>query len=157
MDVGYEKSSESALLISTVGRRRLCRRSREGYGGGGSFGGTFRVPSVTIATGGSGDMAFDWEFKGELAKQVGRDGEGGTVCLGKSSRSDCGVRETNGTKRGKRALWRGTEERRGRELERVWLRPIYGIVVRGSLRAPIQKGSGNCGPVPWPRLLQQLV
>jgi hypothetical protein len=63
VDVGYEKSSESALLISTVGRRRLCRRSREGYGGGGSFGRTFTVPSVTIATGGSGDMAFVWEFK----------------------------------------------------------------------------------------------
>jgi hypothetical protein len=54
--LGKVKSSESALLISTVGRRRLCRRSREGYGGGGSCG-TFRVPSVSIATGGSGDMA----------------------------------------------------------------------------------------------------
>ena len=56
-EVKNEKSSESPLLISTVGRRRLCRRSREGYGGGGSYGTTFRVPSVTTATGGSGDMA----------------------------------------------------------------------------------------------------
>jgi len=55
-ELGQAKSSESALLISTVVRLRLCRRSREGYGGGGSFG-TFRVPSVSIATGGSGDMA----------------------------------------------------------------------------------------------------
>ena len=50
-------SSESALLASTAVRLRLCRRSREGYGGGGSCGMSRRGPSDTIATGGCGDMA----------------------------------------------------------------------------------------------------
>lgn len=80
-EVENGKSSESALLISTVSRRRLCRRSREGYGGGGSFGRTFRVPSVTdtIATGGSGDMALgsginkaEFEFEQMWERKGGR-------------------------------------------------------------------------------------
>ena len=49
-------SSESALLPSAAVRLRLCRRSREGYGGGGSCG-TFRGVSSDISvTGGCGDI-----------------------------------------------------------------------------------------------------
>jgi hypothetical protein len=73
VEAGKARSSESALLRSTVGRLRLWRRSREGYGGGGSLG-AISAGSGTIGRGGSGDMGWSVELEWDGSTSIRYDG-----------------------------------------------------------------------------------